>query len=252
MKITIDTTAQTLTVDGGSGMPLYSREAFELLSHEWLRVGWNQKYTYTFSWLGRPVIQLPEDLMRVQEVIYRVRPDVIVETGVAHGGTLIFYATLCHAMSHGRVIGVDIEVRPQNRSAIESHELASYIHLVTGDSVAESTVAQVRSLIRPGESALVLLDSCHTKEHVRRELEAYHGLVGSGSYIVATDGFMQYLPDVPRGNSEWVSDHPAAAAREFAAAHPEFVLEQPVWPFNESELKRNVSHWPAAWLLRTG
>jgi cephalosporin hydroxylase len=254
MKLIIDTTAQTLIVHddnaGRSELPLYSRESFEIISHQWLRVGWNQKHTYTFSWFGRPVIQLPEDMVRLQEVIYRVRPDVIIETGVAHGGSLIFYASLCKAMSHGRIIGVDIEVRPHNRRAIEQHELSSYITLVIGDSAAESTVSQVRSLLQPGERALILLDSCHTKEHVRRELEAFHDLVAPDSYIVATDGFMKFLADVPRGNPEWTTDHPCAAAEEFAAAHPEFVLEQPPWFFNESELRANVTHWPGAWLRR--
>jgi cephalosporin hydroxylase len=230
--------------------PLYSREAFELLSHEWLRLGWNQKYTYTFSWLGRPIIQLPEDLMRVQEVIYRLKPDVIVETGVAHGGTLVFYATLCKAMGRGRVIGIDVDIRAHNRAAIESHELASYITLVTGDSVGADTVAHVHSLVGATEQVLLILDSNHTKAHVAAELEAYHDLVKPGSYVVATDGFMQFLTDVPRGTESWSWDHPSAAAAEFAAAHAEFVLEQPPWPFNESELSANVTHWPGAWLRR--
>jgi cephalosporin hydroxylase len=254
MILTIDSSAGTLSVeeDGRtSRLPLYSREAFELLSHEWLRLGWNQKYTYTFSWFGRPIIQLPEDLMRVQEVVYRLRPDVIVETGVAHGGTLVFYATLCKAMGRGRVIGIDIDIRAHNRSAIENHELASCITLVSGDSIAADTVAQVHSLVDADEQALLILDSSHTKAHVAAELEAYHDLVKPGSYIVATDGFMQFLADVPRGAESWSWDHPSAAAAEFAAAHPEFVLEQPPWPFNESELSANVTHWPGAWLRRT-
>src|SRR5438552_10863236 len=127
MKLTIDTASQTLTRADGNDtaeLPLYSREAWELVSREWIRVGWNQKYQYTFSWFGRPVIQLPEDLVRIQEVIYSVKPDVVVETGVAHGGSLIFYSSLCEAMGKGRVIGIDIEIRPHNREAIEAHELA--------------------------------------------------------------------------------------------------------------------------------
>jgi cephalosporin hydroxylase len=253
MILTIDDAAGMLSVEEGgriSRHPLYSREAFELLSHQWLRLGWNQKYTYTFSWLGRPIIQLPEDLIRVQEVIYRLKPDVIVETGVAHGGTLVFYATLCKAMGRGRVIGIDIDIRAHNRTAIENHELASYITLVSGDSIAADTVAQVHSLVGAGEQALVILDSCHNKAHVAAELDAYSDLVKAGSYIVATDGFMQFLSNVPRGSESWNWDHPSAAAAEFAAAHPEFVLDQPPWPFNESELSENVTHWPGAWLRR--
>lgn len=253
MKLTIDTTAQTLVRLDGEGateFPLYSREAWELISREWVRVGWSQKYQYTFSWFGRPVIQLPEDLVRIQEVIYSVKPDVIVETGVAHGGSLVFYSSLCEAMGKGRVIGIDIEIRPQNRAAIEAHELAHRMTLVEGSSTDPSIVAQVKSLIKPGESVLVLLDSNHTKAHVSGELDAYHGLVTPGSYIVATDGIMKDLHDVPRGDSDWTWNHPAAAAEEFARAHPEFSLAQPAWPFNESKLTTNITHWPGAWLLR--
>jgi len=253
MRLTIDTDARTLTreKDGASEtMPLYSPRAFELLSDEWVRVGWDQKYPYTFAWFGRPVIQLPEDMIRVQEVIWRTQPDVVVETGVAHGGSLVFYATLLKAMGKGRVVGVDIEIRAHNRKAIEAHPLFPLITLIEGSSVDPAIVAKVRSLVRPGEKVLVLLDSNHTKAHVAAELDAYAGLVTPGSYIVATDGVMRDVHDVPRGKAEWATDHPAAAAEEFAARHTEFVLEQPPWPFNESELSRNVTHWPAAWLRR--
>src|SRR5437773_11499060 len=126
MRLTIDDEKKTLSVDEGGRtqtVDLYSTRAFELISQAWLKVGWNEKYPYTFTWMGRPIIQLPEDMIRIQEVIYRVRPDVIVETGVAHGGSLIYYASLCKAMETGRVVGIDIEIRPNNRRAIEEHEL---------------------------------------------------------------------------------------------------------------------------------
>ncbi|HLL73717.1 MAG TPA: CmcI family methyltransferase [Pyrinomonadaceae bacterium] len=253
MKLTIDTTERTLTEERGDEvriMELYSKEAFELISHEWVKVGWNQKYPYTFSWMGRPVIQLPEDMIRAQEVIYRVRPDVIVETGVAHGGSLVYYASLCKAMGRGRVIGIDLEIRPHNRQAIEAHEMFPLITLVEGSSAAPDVVHHIHSLIGEGESVMVILDSNHTKQHVLDELEAYHDLVTPDSYIVATDGSMRILHDVPRGKPEWVDDNPAAAAAEFARRHAEFVLEQPAWPFNESGLSENVTHWPGAWLRR--
>ncbi|MGH8616807.1 MAG: cephalosporin hydroxylase family protein [Burkholderiales bacterium] len=253
MKLEIDTDLQTLTVDAGNGarvVGLYSDEAFAILSRQWVRVGWARKYQYTFSWLGRPVIQLPEDLVRVQEVIYRIRPDVIVETGVAHGGSLVFYASLCRVLGRGRVIGIDIEIRPHNRRAIEDHLLAPLITLVEGSAIDPAVAARVRESIAPGETVLVILDSNHTRAHVQAELETYHGLVTPGSYLVATDGIMQDLHDVPRGRPEWATDHPSAAAADFATAHPEFVLEQPPWPFNESTLATNVTHWPGAWLRR--
>jgi cephalosporin hydroxylase len=254
MKITIDTELKQLVQETGDGrieMDLYSKQAFEILSHQWLKVGWNEKYPYTFTWMGRPIIQLPEDLIRIQEVIYRVRPDVIIETGVAHGGSLIYYASLCKAMEAGRIIGIDIDIRAHNRRAIEDHELSSFITLIEGSSVSPRVVSQVGSLLGEGESVLVILDSNHAKQHVLSELELYHGFVTQGSYIVATDGSMKDLYDVPRGKAEWVWDHPAAAALEFVGKHNEFVLEQPPWLFNESSLTNNITHWPSAWLKRT-
>jgi cephalosporin hydroxylase len=253
MKLTIDTTNKLLIqeINGKSHkINLYSKEAFELISYQWLKTGWNQKYTYTFSWMGRPVIQLPEDMVRIQEVIYQVKPDVIIETGVAHGGSLVYYATLCKAMGKGRVIGIDIEIRPPNRKAIEVHELHSLITLVEGDSIAPDVVKQVKSFVKPGDTVMVILDSCHTKQHVLSELEAYNDLITPGSYIVVADGIMRNLHDVPRGNPEWAWDNPTTAVDEFRKRYPEFFLEQPAWPFNESELSENVTYWLRAWLRR--
>src|SRR5262249_21640069 len=147
MKLILDASKKELVeeVDGEIRViPLYTPEAFSLLSRHWLNVGWSLKYTYSFTWMGRPVIQLPEDIIRIQELIFQLQPDVIVETGVAHGGSLIFYASLCKAMSRGRVVGVDVHIRPHNRAAIENHFLASYIHLIEGDSVAAETLERVQ------------------------------------------------------------------------------------------------------------
>ena len=249
MKIEIDTEAGVMVVDGESRR-LYDDASFRMLSSLWVKVGWNQKYPYTFSWLGRPIIQLPEDMIRYQEVVARLKPDVIVETGVAHGGSAIFSASLCRLLGKGRVVAVDIEIRPHNRRAIEAHPLIDLITLIEGSSTAQATIEAVKAQIRPGETALVVLDSNHSYAHVRDELELYAPLVTPGSYIVATDGIMRDLTDVPRGSPNWDRDNPAQAARDFAAAHPEFVIEPPAWPFNESTLTDNVTHWPDAWLRR--
>jgi cephalosporin hydroxylase len=253
MKLTIDTDAAQLiryAAGGEERIPLYSREGFELVSRLWVKVGWNEKHAYTFSWMGRPIIQLPEDMVRAQEVIHQIQPDVIIETGVAHGGSLIYYASLLKLQGGGRVIGVDIEIRQANQQAIEAHPLSELIILIEGDSTAEAVVAAVAEHIGPDDTVLVILDSDHSRDHVLKELEAYHRFVTPGSYIVATDGIMRDLHDVPRGSSEWTTDHPAAAAEDFAAQHPEFALGQPPWLFNESELRENVTHWPGAWLRR--
>ena len=253
MKLTIDTKAQTLSLevdDTSRKIPLYSKEAFELISTQWLKVGWNQKYGYSFSWMGRPIIQLPEDMIRIQEVIYQVRPDVIVETGVAHGGSLVFYASLCKAMGRGRVIGIDVEIRPHNRKAIEEHELFEYISLVEGSSVEPQTIANVKSFVKPGEKVFVVLDSDHSKQHVLAELEAYCDLVSAGSYIVVADGIMESLVGTPRSSEDWSWNNPKAAAEQFIKNNHSFVIEEPVFPFNEGSIIQRVTCWPSAWLRR--
>ena len=254
MRFTIDTERKEFVIQEGAGsrtLDLYGKEAFERLSDLWMKTSWNQKYSYTFTWMGRPIIQHPEDLVRLQEVIYTLKPDIIIETGVAHGGSLILSASLMKAMGKGRrVVGVDIEIRPHNRKAIEAHELSPMIKLVEGDSVAAEIVAQAAQDIKPGDTVLVILDSNHSRDHVAAELEAYHHLVTPGSYIVATDGIMRDVYDVPRGVPDWKTDNPATAAIEFAARHPEFVIETPAWKFNESDLDKNITGWPEAWLRR--
>ena len=253
MKLTIDTTAKLLIQEINGKfhkIDLYSKKAFELLSHQWLKVGWDQKYSYTFTWLQRPIIQLPEDMFRIQEIIYRIKPDIIIETGIAHGGSLIYYASLCKLMGKGRVIGIDIEIRKHNRSAIESHQMSAYISLIEGDSTDRTIVNQIKSMVKKDETVLVILDSCHSKQHVLDELEAYHDLVSPGSYIVATDGILRDLHDVPCGYNSWIKENPSEAVDEFIRRHPEFILEKPSWLFNESQLSEDVTYWPNAWLRR--
>ncbi|HEX9407691.1 MAG TPA: CmcI family methyltransferase [Thermoanaerobaculia bacterium] len=251
MRIVIDMEQKTLIAADDQRLDLYGKQAFELISDLWIKLSWNQKYSYTFTWFGRPIIQHPEDLVRLQEVIFTLRPDVIIETGVAHGGSLIFYASLFEAMDNGgRVVGIDIKIRAENRHAIETHALATNISLIEGDSVAPDVVSRVAACLRSGDKVIVILDSSHAKAHVASELEAYAHLVTPGSYIVATDGIMGLVHDTPRGRPEWADDNPAQAAIEFAARHPEFVIEEPRWRFNESELDRTITAWPSAWLKR--
>lgn len=250
----IDFESAVVEVPGADGqvrrLPFASAEAFREVSKAWLRVGWDTKYVYSFTWLGRPIIQLPDDMIRLQEVIFQAQPDVIIETGVAHGGSLIYSASLCRLLGRGRVIGVDIEIRPHNRRAIETHPLAPHITLFEGSSTAPDTVARVREQIRPGESVMVFLDSCHTRDHVRSELEAYGPLITPGSCIVAMDGIMQDVVGAPRTAPEWITDNPQTAVREFLAGHPEFELREPPVPFNEGLCADRVTYWPNAFLWR--
>lgn len=227
-----------------------SPEAFKVLSQAWLRCGWDNKYVYSFTWMGRPIIQLPDDMFRIQEVIYSIKPDVIIETGVAHGGSLIFYATLCKAMGKGRVIGIDIEIRPHNREAIEAHEFFSFITLIEGSSVHPAIVEQTKSHVRAGDRVLVLLDSNHSKQHVLAELEAYSPLVTRGSYIVAMDGIMEEVVGAPRTEPDWTWNNPKRAAIEFTETHSEFVIEEPGFLFNEGNTTERVTYWPSAFIRR--
>ena len=189
-------------------------------------------------------------MLRIQEVIYDIKPDVIVETGVAHGGSLIFYASLCTAIGKGRVIGIDIEIRPHNRKAIEEHRLSPLISLVEGSSVDDKVVQSVTERIGHAETVLVLLDSNHLKDHVLAELEAYASLVSPGSYIVACDGIMQQVVGAPRTEDDWSWNNPISAVNEFIAEHPEFEIVEPAWPFNEGKITQRVTYWPKAFLRK--
>jgi cephalosporin hydroxylase len=197
-----------------------------------------------------PIIQVPADIVATQEVIWAAKPDVIVETGVYRGGSMVFHAGLCQALGKGRVIGIDRQIAPADREAIERHPLAPRITLIEGNAIATEVVDRVAALIRPGETVLAILDSCHERAHVLKELELYSRFVTPGSYIVATDGVMKDLADVPGGSPEWTTDNPAAAAHDFATGHPEFQQGQPPWPFRSGEITGNVTYWPEGWLKR--
>lgn len=252
-NLTIDFERGVVRVESLSGTKehkLDTPEGFALVGQAWLRAGWDAKYVYSFTWMGRPIIQLPDDALRMQELVYRVKPDVIIETGIAHGGSLIFYASLCKMIGKGRVIGVDVEIRSHNRKAIEEHELFPYLALVEGDSVSEKIVDQIASMIKPKESVLVILDSCHTKEHVLKELAAYSRFVTPGSYIVAMDGIKEIVVGAPRTTSDWDWDNPRRAAMEFVEGNPEFVIEQPSFLFNEGAVDTWVSYSPSGVIKR--
>lgn len=243
-------TVEQQTEHGTRVLDIGNPEAFQIISKAWLRSGWDSKYVYSFTWLGRPMIQLPEDMLRIQEIIYKVKPDVIIETGVAHGGSLMFYASLLKAMGKGRVVGIDIEIRPHNRLAIESHELSPLITLIEGSSVAPSTVDEVLKNIECKETVLVVLDSSHTKSHVLEELKTYSSLVSRGSYIVATDGIMRDLGCAPRSQKDWTWNNPAEAVLDFTRGNDKFVVEEPTFLFNEGTITERVTYWPICFLRR--
>ena len=243
MKIEFDLNAQDIVTDG-KRIALYSDAGFAIVRDLWLKVGWNQKYAYTYSWFGVPIIQLPDDMIRYQEAVFALRPDVIVETGIAHGGSLVYSASLCRLIGKGRVIGVDIEIRPHNRTRLEAHPLMPSITLIEGSSIAPAIVAEVKSLIGADETVLVVLDSNHSYAHVTAELDAYAPLVTPFLHR----SYRRICASQRRagGKPEWVDDNPARAAEDFAARNPAFAIAEPTRPFNEFTLAGNVTHWPSA------
>ena len=245
-----DSKSEQITTSSGEIISISDPKAFKLLSNIWLRSGWDTKYVYCFSWMGRPIIQLPEDILRIQELIYQLKPDVIIETGVAHGGSLVFYASLCNAIGKGRIIGVDIEIREHNRKAIQEHDLYKFITLIEGSSTDKIIFEKVESLINHSESVLVILDSNHTKSHVFEELKAYSKLIKKDGYIVACDGIMKNVKGAPRTEEDWDWNNPLSAIDEFISENKNFKVIEPNWPFNESLLNERVTYWPNAFIKK--
>lgn len=210
------------TPDGDREVDIYTEEGFRIVSNLWTRSGWQRKISYEVTWLGIPIIQLPEDILMIQELIWKVRPEVIIECGVAHGGALIFYASLLELLGRGRVIGIDVDLRKYNRLAIESHPLSKRVILVEGDSGNPGLVENIRGLIHPEELVMVMLDSNHSQEHVGRELDAWAPLVTPGGYIVVFDEVMRRVADAPNALPDWATDNPAEAVAGFLRRHPEF------------------------------
>jgi len=203
------------------------------------------KYSYNFSWLGRPIIQYPQDVLAVQEVIWRCRPDLIVETGIAHGGSLIFSASMltlldvCEALervasfdprtSSRRVIGIDIDIRAHNRREIEKHPLSGMIDLVEGSSIDAGIVASVQDRARKAKRVLVCLDSNHTHDHVLAELEAYAPLVTPGSYCIVFDTFIETRPAGSYPDRPWDKGrNPMTAVDAYVKTHPEFTIDHAI------------------------
>jgi len=253
MKLVIDTAARTLQrQDEGSEttVGLFTKEAFEAISLEWVRVGFSLAYYHTFTWFGLPILQLPQDLIRLQEVIYQLKPQVIVETGVFHGGSMLFYASILEALGQGRVIGIDVEMIPSVRQKIEAHRLSPRISLIEGSSKDPSIAERVKQAVGSAAPVMVMLDSDHSRQHVAAELELYAPLVTIGSWLVAADGIMKDISDVPRASPEWKTDNPFEAAGEFASRHPEFVRAQPKWPYSESPITEDVTFFSDGWFQR--
>ncbi len=232
-------------------------------SNEWMRRVNAKKYSYTFTSLGRPIIQYPQDMVAMQELIWQTKPDLIIETGIAHGGSLIMSAAalamldICEAIEAGKnidpskserkVLGVDIDIRAHNKAAIEAHPMASRIEMIQGSSIESEIIEKVKMIAGRYKRVLVCLDSNHTHEHVLAELEAYAPLVSKDSYCVVFDTVIEDLPADMFGDRPWApGDNPKTALHAYLKSHPEFEIDKSI------DHKLLVSVAPDGFLKRIG
>lgn len=214
------------------------------LSTQWMLRSAQHRYTYNFRWLGRPVIQFPQDLAALQELIWDVRPGAIVETGIAHGGSLVFSASMLQLIGgDGIVVGVDVDIREHNRRAIESHPLAHRIRMVEGSSIDPATVREVHAQVEGRQPVMVILDSMHTHDHVLAELEAYSPLVRAGSWLVVLDTIIEDMPKGWFADRPWdVGNNPKTAVHAFLRRNDRFAID----PSIADKLQITVA--PDGWL----
>lgn len=185
------------------------------------------KYSYNFTWYGRPIIQYPDDIMALQEIVFSVQPDLIIETGVAHGGSLIFYASLCQLMGKGEILGIDVDIRPHNRTAIESHPMNGRITLLNTSSTSNLAISTAREMARGKKKVIVILDSNHTHKHVREEIDLYSDLVGEGSYLIVCDTAIEYCSEANWEGRPWgKGNNPKSALDEFMKECDRFVVDE--------------------------
>jgi cephalosporin hydroxylase len=193
------------------------------------------KYTYNFSWMGRPIIQFPQDMIALQEIIWEVKPDMIIETGIAHGGSLIFSASMltlleaCGEIENGKVLGIDIDIREHNKKAIEAHPMSKKITMFQGSSIDEEMIQKVHEFAKKGKKMLIILDSNHTHEHVLTELKAYANLASIGSYCCVYDTIVEDMPENSFPNRPWdKGNNPKTAVWEYLKECDNFVIDKDI------------------------
>ena len=233
------------------------------LSSDWMMHAFKNRYMYNFESLGRPIIQTPVDIVAIQELLWEVKPDLIIETGIAHGGSLILSASMmalldiCEAIegetmfdplnSKRKVLGIDIDIRDHNRSAIEAHPLASRIQMIQGSSIATDIVEKVQDIAKDYKRILVCLDSNHTHEHVLAELQAYAPLTSVGSYCVVFDTIVEDMPAETFPDRPWgPENNPKTAVWEYLKTHPDFEVDKSI------DDKLLISVAPNGYLKRVG
>ena len=198
----------------------------EEVAIKWTKVSAENRLSYEIDWLGVPIIQTPEDMILIQELIFKIQPDFIIETGVAHGGSLIYYASLLELLGKGKVIGVDIEIREHNRIAIEVHPMFKRIELIEGSSISEETIVKIRKIVPKNSKVIVCLDSNHTKEHVLKELQLYNNFVNLGSYIVVFDTNTSKLAELGACDKIYINNSPKEAVEDFLKVNDNFEIDK--------------------------
>ena len=193
------------------------------------------QYTYNFSWLGRPIIQYPQDMIAMQEIIWDIKPDLIIETGIAHGGSLIFTASMltlleaCGEIENGQVLGIDIDIREHNKKAIEAHPMSKRITMFEGSSISDVMIEKVHDFAKQGKKVMVILDSNHTHDHVLAELKAYASLASKGSYCIVFDTVVEDLPEDLYPDRPWgKGNNPKTAVWEFLKSHENFQIDKDI------------------------
>lgn len=223
---------------------LQADTAVRQATRDWVAAIAPHKYTYNFTWLGRPIIQFPQDLAAMQEIIWATKPDLIIETGIAHGGSLIFHASMLQLLgNHGQVIGVDIDIRDHNRVEIEAHPMFERIEMIQGSSIDDSIADQVRTIADGVKRVMVVLDSNHTHAHVERELELYAPLVTKDCYLVVCDTLIEDMPAGSFPDRPWdKGDNPANAVEAFLSATDRFEVDADI------DAKLQISVAPGGYL----
>jgi len=203
-----------------------SDKKFAKLSRSWFVRSIRHEYSYHFRWLGIPIIQYPQDIIAYQEIIWQVKPELIIETGIARGGSLIFSASLLEIIGKGQVLGIDIDIHKENRRTVERHPLSKRIRMLEGSSISDEILDSVRKIANKKKRILVMLDSNHTHEHVLDELRLYSPLVSKGSYIVVFDSIIGDLPDHLHKNRPWnKKNNPKTAISQFLKENNRFIID---------------------------
>jgi len=196
------------------------------LTHQWFLKSFNYEYSYHFNWLGRPIIQYPPDIVAIQEIIWKVKPDMIIETGIARGGSLIFSASILELIGNGEVLGIDIKIRKENLIEIEKHPLSKRIHMLQGSSISKNVIKKVNQFVSNKKRVLVILDSNHSHNHVLRELKFYSSLVRKGSYLIVMDTIIEDMPERFSKNKPWgKGNNPKTAINEFLKNNSRFRID---------------------------